>query len=354
MARTSATESKSHTPTPAAAGGDRTVHLRGKKHSAGQRRSKSQQRDTPPAWSKSTPVSLKDNASVDDVIAVVVSACRDHWRKNLAAAVDGRNPEGLHQVRVSLRRLRSALSAFKTFIPVQQRDALRTEAKWLLTELGTARDLDVFVQELAKPLAERLSEDAGLAQLMRAARLAQNKAHSAAGKALQSARARRFAARLDAWVSGRGWRTGDDETENSKTTVAADFARRFLNRRLRKIRDTYADVESLSVDARHELRIAVKKTRYAIEFFHTLLPGKRAVRLNGVLKDLQDNLGHLNDLDVAERTVGVLVNEASSGVERRQIAAGGNAIGAWHKHAAADAEPDTVKLWRKLKKASAF
>ena len=80
-------------------------------------------------WSKSTPVALKPDATMDDVIHVVVAACRSHWQKNIAAAIAGMQPEGLHQVRVALRRLRSALSAFKAFIPDGQKAALNQEAK---------------------------------------------------------------------------------------------------------------------------------------------------------------------------------------------------------------------------------
>ena len=62
-------------------------------------------------------------------MAVVMTACHVHWQINLAAAVDGRQPEGTHQVRVALRRLRSALSVFKKYIPAAQRAALNAEAK---------------------------------------------------------------------------------------------------------------------------------------------------------------------------------------------------------------------------------
>lgn len=306
-----------------------------------------------PAWTKSKPITLKAGSSVDDAIAVVVTACLNHWKKNRAAAIDGRAPEGLHQVRVSLRRLRSALTAFKAFIPPEQRETLNAEAKWLLTELGAVRDLDVFVRELAAPLTGRLADNADLVQLMRAARAAQNKAQSGAARALESTRAKRFAARLEAWRDGHGWQAGESKRDARKTD-AADYAKRLVNRRIDKILTAYDDIEALKADERHELRIAVKKTRYAIEFFHDLLPAKRAQRLGGILKELQDSLGHLNDLEVAERTVSSLVNEADSGLARRQIAAGGGAIGAYHKEAATDAEPETFKLWRKLRKAPAL
>ncbi len=356
MVRALSQNSKQQSP-ERSPGGARTsaVSLTAKRYRAGSPAArKATRRGKRPAWFKSAPVILNENATVDDAIFVVVSACRDHWQKNMAAVIDAQLPEGLHQVRVGLRRLRSALSAFKKYIPPAQRAWLNVEAKWLLTQLGPARDLDVFIQDLAEPLAERVSENAELAHLMRVARAAQTGAHQAAARTLKGARTGRFIGRLDAWLTGRGWHDGSDDSRDSKAVSAVDFAKRFLNRRLRNIRAEYDDIESLTAEARHELRIAVKKTRYGVEFFQAVLPAKRTHRLNAVLKDLQDNLGHLNDITVAKRTVDTLVNNASSGAERRQIAGGGNTVSAWHQKAAAEAAPKTIKLWRKLKKLPAF
>ena len=358
MARTISSESKQPAATRSPGGGARTspVTLAAKRFRAGSAAARRTARpDKPPAWFKSAPIILAADANVDDAIFIIISACRDHWQKNMPAAVNARLPEGLHQVRVGLRRLRSALTAFKKYVPEPQRAWLNAEAKWLLSQLGPARDLDVVIQDLAEPFAERVSENAELAQLMRAARAAQTRAHQAAARTLQGARAMRFTGRLEAWLTGHGWRTsGDEKVRDSRAVSVTDFSRRFLNRRLRNLRADYNDIEALTVEERHELRIAVKKTRYGVEFFQALLPAKRAQRFNGVLKDLQDNLGHLNDIDVAKRTIDMLVNDAASGAERRQIAAGGSTISTWHENAAAEAAPKTAKLWRKLKKVPSF
>ena len=315
----------------------------------------SEQSGRPPVWRKATPVLLKPEASVDEAMAVILSDCTAHWRDNLAAAIDGRQPEGTHQVRVGLRRFRSALSIFKKYIPTAQRAAMNAEAKWLLTQLGPARDLDVFIGNLAAPLASRLSEDAHLAQLIRAARCAQTEARATAVKALRGPRAARFSTRLETWISGHGWRAETPEkVHDPRKDRVGDFARRFVNRRMRNIRGDYDDVEALTTEQRHELRIAVKKVRYGLEFFQAVLPAKRMRQLASTLKHMQDNLGHLNDIDVAERTVSALVNAGATGTERRQIAAGGGIVSAWHKDAAAAAEPEMLKLWRKMKKVPAF
>ena len=94
--------------------------------------------------------------------------------------------------------------------------------------------------------------------------------------------------------------------------------------------------------------------RDGVEFFQAVLPGKRAERLGSVLKELQDNLGHLNDISVADRTVSALVNTAAAGLEHRHISAGGSAVSSWHKDAATAAEPKTAKLWRKMKRVPSF
>ena len=301
-----------------------------------------------PTWTKAPPLVLTPSATVDDAVAIIGTSCRTHWKANLAAAIDGQTPEGVHQVRVSLRRFRSALSLFKKYIPETQRTALNGEAKWLLTQLGPVRDLDVFIQTLAKPFAEKVSEDARIALLIRAARDERAKTHTAAAAALTSKRAGRFAARVDAWLSGRGWRVED--VRDGRKEQAEEFARKRINRRLRKLLAEYGDVADLSVNERHELRIAAKKVRYGLEFFGALLPSKRTDHLSSALKQLQDCLGHLNDIDVADRTIAALTAQAADETARRKIAAGGRQISRYHKKAAKDAEPKAQRIWRKVRK----
>lgn len=298
---------------------------------------------------------LAGDAQIDRTIAAVVKSCRDHWQANVAAALDGRDPEGVHQVRVALRRLRSALGLFKTHVPAVQRTALAAEAKWLLGELGAVRDLDVFIHVLAADFTPRVVEDEGFAQLIRTARAQRDAAQAAAVHSLSGTRARRFAARLDTWLEGRGWRDGGTAAD------AAGFAREAINRRLRKIKGAAQGIAKLPIPARHDLRIAVKKARYGIEFFHGLLPQKRAQRWTAALKRVQDSLGHMNDLDVAERTIGRLVGErpvderlVGTGAENRKLAAAARTIRRTHKKAARDAEPDIRKQCRRLTRIALF
>src|SRR3546814_1526121 len=90
--------------------------------------------------------------TADDALAAVLGACLRHWSANEAAAIDGSDPEGVHQMRVGLRRFRSALTVLGDLLPAAQLAWLQEEAKWALTALGSARDWDVFLADLRAPL----------------------------------------------------------------------------------------------------------------------------------------------------------------------------------------------------------
>ena len=306
------------------------------------------------SWNRTGAITLPADAPLDQIIATVIRACRDHWSTNVAAAIDGSDPEGVHQVRVALRRLRAAFGLFKHLLPATQRAALAREAKWLLSELGPVRDLDVFIHVLAADFAPRVVDDEGFAQLIRAARVQRDAAQAAAAAALGGARAKRFGMRLDLWLQGRGWRL--EKSEEKATEDAGCFARHAINRRLRKIKAAAKEIDRLPTSERHELRIAVKKARYGIAFFHALLPAKRAARWTASLKHMQESLGHLNDLDVAERTIARLVGEYVAGETATTDgkAAAGRSVRRLHRKAVADAEPDIRKQGRRLARIALF
>ena len=294
---------------------------------------------------KAAAIDFKEKSAPDDAIAAVVASCREHWRINLPAALDGRDPEGVHQVRVGFRRFRSALSLFRKLIPENQRAWLNTEAKWLASQLGQVRDLDVFLADLATRTGKN---DEGAAALARAVGEIHAKARSAAAAALRGARLRRLNNRIETWLDGRGWYAGGVESPDINR-----FARTVLNKRLRKIGEIAARADALTVPERHELRIAVKKLRYGIEFLRPALPEKRAQRTANILKRLQDSLGHLNDLAVAERTIALALADATPR-ERRLIKKAGDDLKAAHRKAAAKAEPETERLCGKLVKLPPF
>jgi CHAD domain-containing protein len=107
-----------------------------------------------------------------------------------------------------------------------------------------------------------------------------------------------------AWIEAGAWTTSDDEGHRSaRQRPARDFASAELSRRFKRIRRLGRHLRELNDEERHELRIRIKKLRYGTEFFASLFPSdkarKRRKKLSGILEDLQERLGTLNDLAVS-------------------------------------------------------
>ncbi len=87
----------------------------------------------------------------------IVQTCVRQFRLNENLLSDGRQPEALHQVRIALRRLRSAFSIFRAMLDQDVSPGLRDELRWLASELGEARNLDVLLaRSQPGPLHDRL------------------------------------------------------------------------------------------------------------------------------------------------------------------------------------------------------
>jgi CHAD domain-containing protein len=269
---------------------------------------------------------------------VIARACRNHWNDNHAAAVIGQQPEGIHQFRVGLRRFRTALTLFRKQLPEQQYTWMRGEAKALGDLLSRARDLDVFLNELAP-------RNGKSAKMIKLARQSREDAQGRVTTMLTGARYRRFLNRLDMWLEGKGWLADDADAGRP----AKEFARSELNRRLAKIQKRVKNVAGASPQELHDLRIAIKKLRYGLEFFRSLLPERRAARLGRLLKSLQDSLGRLNDLEVAERTIGTLASRANSDAARKEVGRAGSSLAASFKPLAKSAQPEAAKIADRLR-----
>ena len=81
------------------------------------------------------------------------------------------------------------------------------------------------------------------------------------------------------------------------------FARRRLRNRARAVSELARDHGKMNAERRHELRIAFKKLRYALDFFAPLFPGKRLAAYQASLSAIQDLLGTLNDQVTAARLI---------------------------------------------------
>ena len=250
----------------------------------------------PAKASKAKPPLITAEQTADDVISALLSTCQHHLPSNQHIAEIGRDPEGVHQMRVALRRLRTACQLLRRELGSPTAKVFGAEARWLAQLLGVARDWDVFATDtLSKPAAALGSEILDFDGLRRAADPHRLVAYAALREALASQRYNRFQLSLRCWIESRGWR---NELPSGSLALllepATEFAGRVLSRLHRKALQRGAHFRHLDAEGRHQLRIALKKLRYATEFFHSLRDRSDGHYLT-CLATLQDALGHDND-----------------------------------------------------------
>ncbi len=310
----------------------------------------------PPGWSKAKTLKLRSKATVGETLQSVARNCMNHWLQNEAAAMAGDHPEGVHQMRVGLRRLRSAISLFAKAIPADQLGWLKEESKWVANSLGPARDWDVFQASLLGPVLAARPDDAALAILKQAAEAARAAGYDQVHATVASPRYTRCLLRLGAWVEGEGWRFGSDKSITaSQNRPIVELADRLLSKRHKAVLKLGEGFADLPTEQRHQVRIALKKLRYATEFFRSLYRRKDAKPYLKALANLQDTIGHLNDVAVAGR----LMDELTAGTDRRTKRraalerAAGIVVG-WHEHGVAVLEPQIVADWHEFADARPF
>jgi triphosphatase len=295
-----------------------------------------------PKASKAMAPAITVEHTVDDIVGELLGACQHHLLVNQAAAEDGRDIEGVHQMRVALRRLRTASALLRREFGLPTIQGLSDEAKWLATLLGAPRDWDVFVTETLGGPAEGLMRDTvDFDSLRRVAEPHRAIAYATLREALAGPRYNRFQLSLRHWIESRGWR---NELKGRSLAVllepAPAFADRVLTRLRRKALSQGSHFRRLSPEARHQLRIALKKLRYATEFFQGLY-GKNVHHKGYIecLTKLQDSLGHDNDATMTQPFLGALAQHSVTPEVQRAI----GAVMGWQAR-------DRIEVGRKLRK----
>jgi inorganic triphosphatase YgiF len=296
-----------------------------------------------PKSRKADRLDLSKDATVEDALSHTVQDCLGHILANEACVLESEDPEGVHQMRVAVRRFRSALRIFRTLLPSDQYAWLNRELSFLAEQLAAARDWDVFAEEIARPAVMGGVEEPAFQTFQE--RIGEYRARSrhAARDAIRSKRYTIFLLRSSAWLAKPAWRD-QPLTEDSALLFGPvrDFAGGRLTRLHKPVWKAGRRFKRLSVSERHQLRIRVKRLRYATEFFSSIYPRKAVRRYSNSLAKLQDALGYLNDVAVAEELVRRICADRMDEDLQRCRFAGGVIIG-WHARALADSEQNLTK-----------
>ena len=237
----------------------------------------------PTKWSRPT---IGPTVSVADAFAALCNAALAQIAANALGVARGVDPEYLHQLRVGARRFLSAMRTFRPLLKRKCAKAIAQELRDAMQVFGPARDWDVFLETV---------ERAGASKTFVASATQQREVTTAQARALA-----RSAAFRETQGHVRGWLDKDPWRASAKPTQAIlGYASDSLDRAHRRLGKRARDIDWRDRRERHRVRIALKRLRYACDFFADCFPGRPVRPFLARLSELQDTLGELNDLAVA-------------------------------------------------------
>jgi CHAD domain-containing protein len=246
----------------------------------------------------------------DAAAAAVLRSLIDVVAFNIDGAIAGEDPEYLHQLRIAVRRSRTVQRQFRGALPALELPGLRADFRWLQRATGSARDLDVHVEEfdeLRELIPESLREDL---EPLRATLLDRRRA--AREQLARTLRSRRLQELLEDWerlLESLVELPVDDRLAAERSIGVLTGARiRAVYDRILRMGESIG--EQSPAASYHELRKKGKDLRYLLELFGLPLFDRDVVEpLVRVLKGLQDLLGRHQDREVQVTLLGSLAGE---------------------------------------------
>jgi triphosphatase len=297
-------------------------------------------------------IALETHQRAEQATYDILRECLAQITANMAVVQGLPDPEGPHQLRVGLRRLRTAFTALWTVLDSPEMTRLGQEARWLGQEVGRLRDIEVVKNEIVPREAEAHPQQPGFPAIADRLRREVTKRREDLRQLLGEARSHAFLIDLSRFVETRGWHVAEDLDQAGEFAIPLrKLARKALTKTWKKVRKRGRGIENLNAEQRHELRKALKKLRYTVEFFSSLYAAKKVERFGKRLKKLQQLCGDVNDAAMVASTFSEkgMLSDADPKSQR----AIGCMIGA-NKVRAEFVWRESRDHWRRLKKIQLF
>ncbi len=240
------------------------------------------------------------DASVETVVRDILRDCFAQISRNMLVVARTEMEEGPHQLRVGLRRLRTALGIFAPSFGGTTTLPLNEEARRLGQVVSGLRDLDVLIEDVGRIAALGL-DDAARDALVAALRDLREEKRTQVRQELAEPAATRFLFDLGRFIEARGWLAPSDYSQTTRLAAPiAEVAPMILAKRHRKARRLGRGIEEMDAESLHTLRKELKKLRYAADMLDPIYHGRKASAYLRSLKDMQDTFGSLTDAAMAE------------------------------------------------------
>ncbi|HXJ78647.1 MAG TPA: CYTH and CHAD domain-containing protein [Candidatus Methylomirabilis sp.] len=211
----------------------------------------------------------------------------------------GTDPEDLHKMRTSIRRLRAILRAARPLFAAGWGEELRSELDWLGTALGVVRDFDVLLGSLRAEIAAfESAERTASRRIVDRLSAERTRARVHLQTVLEDPRYLALLDRLEEFI--------EQHHEPAAPISLADIA----TAEFKKLRKAVEKLPEEPTDSNlHAVRIKAKRARYAAELAQASV-GRSAERFLTKVRTLQDILGEHQDAVVAEERLRALLDGA--------------------------------------------
>jgi triphosphatase len=184
---------------------------------------------------QSEEITLKEGADAANAFQVIGLSCLRHVARNEDAVRKG-DAEGVHQMRVALRRLRAAISIFKGMLQDKQTETQTKDLRWLTDQLEPARDYDVLIRETGLTQQKSLSDRTKPETLLLALHKKRDAGFAQAKDMVNGERYRKVVLKVALWLADGDWCSSPDALRRSRRKRLVEaLAREFLAKRCRKI-----------------------------------------------------------------------------------------------------------------------
>lgn len=263
---------------------------------------------------KAAPSPLRPKHTADEAIAAILDNCLDQVFANRDAAEGPDNVEGVHQMRVGLRRLRAAIQFLEHEIPSSRLERFDRKAEQLADTLAPVRNIDALLEQIDE------AEKAGgkLGALRQAVASRRKQANALLKNQLREPKTTIALHEIGQWIARHGWR---DDKAKPLDEPARKLAEDALDRLERKARKRGKGFNKATPRERHKFRIALKKLRYAAKLFAPLYDERKAERYQKRLAKLLDGLGADHDNVMLPSTLHQIGSTARKPAARRAVKA---------------------------------
>jgi len=237
----------------------------------------------------SPPPRVSGNPSAIEAFRFLASSCLSHFLGNYECALAGVDIEGVHQMRLALRRLRSVINFFRPILPWDDLCEIRAGLRRMTQVFGPERDLDVFIGTTLP----KLSGSNRFPAIEEAAGKRQQAAHAATIATLQSPETTALLLKLCRFLDDDAWEK--PAARRPFKTLAA----KWLTQRHGQIMEAGENFAKLPEEKLHRLRISIKKLNMEIAATGEVFEGPRTADFAAATDALAKALGRHNDLCVA-------------------------------------------------------